>query len=192
MKKSILLLLLFTLFGCKNDMQPITSSNEYNGELVTNLENFGENNSPPKIGDPAPDFIMNPGTEEELSLSDMRGKVVYLYFWRTGCAPCRASIPHLVDKFNNELQSDKFVAIGISLDKFYNQSESSVIKFLGDYGMNFINIYDSNIRTKSIFAAYKPPFTPYSILISKDGFVVSNISPTSSTFVQSIKEEIEK
>src|SRR5690606_8490507 len=41
-----------------------------------------------KKGDFSPDFLVNEGGKNEFSLSNLRGKVVYLEFWRTRCHYC--------------------------------------------------------------------------------------------------------
>ena len=44
-------------------------------------------------GRPAPDFTVRDATGKEVRLSDFRGKVVYLDFWASWCAPCLKEMP---------------------------------------------------------------------------------------------------
>ncbi|MBN2414519.1 TlpA family protein disulfide reductase [bacterium] len=50
----------------------------------------------------APDFTLDSLDGEELSLTALKGKVVVLNFWGTGCGPCKKEIPelnHLVEQY---------------------------------------------------------------------------------------------
>ena len=48
-----------------------------------------------QTGQPAPAFTAYDGTGSRYSLSDFKGKVVYLDFRASRCAPCRAETPYL-------------------------------------------------------------------------------------------------
>ena len=64
----------------------------------------------------APDFTLTSSNGEKITLSDLRGKTIFIDFWATWCAPCRESIPHLVDLYKT--YHDKgFVIIGVSVDR---------------------------------------------------------------------------
>ena len=45
------------------------------------------------VGKPAPAFTLRDNTGRTVSLSDLRGKVVYLDFWGTWCPPCLREMP---------------------------------------------------------------------------------------------------
>jgi thiol-disulfide isomerase/thioredoxin len=53
---------------------------------------------------------------EELSFGELRGKVVVLDFWFTGCSPCRQALPNL-RRMAAKYEGRPFVMIGISVDK---------------------------------------------------------------------------
>jgi thiol-disulfide isomerase/thioredoxin len=64
---------------------------------------------------------------QSLQLSDYRGKVVLLKFWRTDCPPCRSLIPHersLVQQYANK----PFVLLGINTDETREQLQKTQAK----------------------------------------------------------------
>jgi cytochrome oxidase Cu insertion factor (SCO1/SenC/PrrC family) len=73
----------------------------------------------PKAGDSAPDVeLVALGSGQRIRLKDLRGKVVFLKFWDTGCGPCQPMMAKL-----NELMglrgsewNDKVVVLPIGLD----------------------------------------------------------------------------
>jgi thiol-disulfide isomerase/thioredoxin len=51
-----------------------------------------------------------------LKLSQLRGKVVYVDFWASWCAPCRVSMP-LLNDLHRELEKQGFMVLGVNVDK---------------------------------------------------------------------------
>jgi thiol-disulfide isomerase/thioredoxin len=70
-----------------------------------------------EAGDTAPGFRA-PTLQDSLkslSLEDYRGKVVFLDFWASWCAPCATSLP-VLDAFRKEFASDEFVVLAVNVD----------------------------------------------------------------------------
>ncbi|KAA0991935.1 TlpA family protein disulfide reductase [Dyadobacter aurulentus] len=67
-------------------------------------------------GKPAPDFTGTTADGKPISLSSLKGKLVYVDVWATWCGPCREEFPHskkLVKEFEG---SDKIVFLYVSTD----------------------------------------------------------------------------
>ena len=98
-----------------------------------------------------------------LNLASYRGKVVYLDFWASWCAPCRQSFPWM-----NQLQQaygpKGFVVIAVNVDRERGLADD----FLRQTQPNFKIIYDAN---GEIATAYNFKDMPTSILIDRDGKV---------------------
>ena len=67
------------------------------------------------IGSTAPDFSLKDLDGKLVSLSDFRGKVVYLGFWRTDCGLCLVEQPH-AQELSRKLQGYDVVMINIGVD----------------------------------------------------------------------------
>ena len=68
------------------------------------------------MGKPAPELRLENLDGKQLSLSDLRGKVVFVNFWATWCGPCQDEIPSLIDLQNN-YASKGFTVVGIAMDE---------------------------------------------------------------------------
>lgn len=73
--------------------------------------------SPGFAAEPAPDFTLPTFPDDaKVSLSDFKGRVVYLDFWATWCPPCRKSFPWM-DEMHERYKEDGLTIIAVSVDK---------------------------------------------------------------------------
>lgn len=116
-------------------------------------------------GAAAPAFALPTASGETVSLAPLRGRVVYVDFWASWCAPCRRSFPWM-----NALQArygkDGLAIVGINVDKRRDDAE----RFLRDTPASFTIVYDANGATP---AAYDVKGMPSSYLIDRKGNVVA-------------------
>ena len=69
-----------------------------------------------KEGDQAPTFKYLDINGKEVSLSDLKGKYVYIDVWATWCGPCQYELPHLKE-LEKKMHGKKIVFVSISCDK---------------------------------------------------------------------------
>ena len=118
-----------------------------------------------EVGDPAPDFTL-PAIEDsgtEITLSDLRGKVVYVDFWASWCAPCLLSLP-LYNDIYNKYSDQGLEVVGINID---NPIEDG-LDFLLDTPLDFKIPADPDGETSTLYDVYG---MPTSFLIDRDGVV---------------------
>jgi len=114
---------------------------------------------------PAVEFELEDLDGNLVSLSSMRGKVVFLNFWATWCPPCRAEMPSM-EKLYNKFASHNFEIIAINLQ----EKNKQVNNFIADNGLTFRILLD---KTGSTGATYGARSIPTTYIINKDGSVLA-------------------
>jgi len=116
-------------------------------------------------GAPAPPFSLATAGGDRVALASLRGRVVYVDFWASWCAPCRRSFPWM-----NALQ-DRYGSAGLSIVGVnVDQRASDAARFLRDTPAKFAIVYDAPGATP---AAYDVHSMPSSFLIDRQGVVVA-------------------
>ncbi len=111
-----------------------------------------------------PAFVhASPGSDSALDLDAYRGKVVYLDFWASWCAPCRQSFPWM-ERMQQQYGRDGFVVVAVNVD----HERADADRFLHDFSPNFRVEYDPDGR---LAERYKVSGMPTSVLIDRGGQV---------------------
>lgn len=111
------------------------------------------------------DFKLKDLNGREFSLSELKGKRVFLNFWATWCPPCRAEMPEIEQLYQETKNSDLViiaVEIGGPLD--------TVKAFISQNKYNFKVLLDSD---KSVAEQYGISSIPTSFFIDKDGYIAA-------------------
>ncbi|MCP4236974.1 MAG: TlpA family protein disulfide reductase [Aestuariibacter sp.] len=98
---------------------------------------------------------------EEVDLTKLTGKVVYLDFWASWCAPCLRSFPWM-KSIKARYQEQGLEIVAVNLDKQRKLADA----FLERVEVNFQVAFDS---TGDTAALYKLRGMPSSFLIGRDG-----------------------
>lgn len=68
-----------------------------------------------RLGQEAPDIVMQDVNGKTRKLSDLKGKLVLLDFWASWCGPCRRANPHVVEMYH-KYKDEGFTVFSVSLD----------------------------------------------------------------------------
>lgn len=117
-----------------------------------------------KVGLPAPNFTF-PGLDgKKVSLTDFKGKVVFVNIWATWCPPCREEMPSM-EKLYQELKGKDFEILAVSIDTL---GASVVAPFMKEYKLSFPALLDPEGTIKNL---YGTTGVPESFIIGKNGII---------------------
>ncbi len=133
-------------------------------------------------GEPAPDFSLPSIHEDqpEIRLADLAGKVVYIDFWASWCAPCLISLPQY-NALYHRYRDQGLELIGINVDDPIEDG----LDFLADTPLDFPIPADPSGDMMELYNVFG---MPTSFLIGRDG----NIRLVHMGFRAGDMEEIER
>lgn len=117
-----------------------------------------------EAGDKAPDFSA-PSLDGKgnVSLAQYRGKVVYLDFWASWCAPCLKAIPE-IEAMRKQLAGKNFQVVAVNLD----QQPKKALRFLEKHPVGYPSASDPKGRLPKQFGV---DTMPTSYLIDGEGVI---------------------
>lgn len=107
------------------------------------------------------------------TLSEYKGKVVFLNFWATWCEPCKTEMPHIEEIFNEYGENKEDVIIlGVANPRTkanpnnLDSSKDEILDFLNQNNYKFPVLFD---ETGEIFREYYINSIPTTFMITKSG-----------------------
>lgn len=125
---------------------------------------------------PAIDFTLKDQFGNEHTLSDYKGKTVFLNFWATWCGPCRSEMPDIQKLFETyETEGDNAVIIlGVAAPGLGQEKDEAGIKaFLDENGYTYPTLMDT---TGDLFSEYGISSFPTTFMIDREGNVFGYVS----------------
>jgi peroxiredoxin len=126
-----------------------------------------ENDYIVKVGDVAPDFIINEAGGKSYRLSDLRGKVVMLQFTASWCSVCRKEMPFIEKEIWNEKKDVGLIVIGIDRD----EPVDKVLKFSKDMNITYPLALDPGADIFGLFALKEGGVTR-NVIIDRTGKII--------------------
>ena len=102
-----------------------------------------------------------------VSLSDFRGKIVFLNFWTTWCPTCRIEMPSM-ERLHQKFKDQDFAMVTINLQ----ESASQVKKFFKDFKLTFTALLDTNGEISAGFGLRSIPTT---FILDKNGRIFGSV-----------------
>lgn len=134
----------------------------------------------PQVGFLAPDFTLELLNGGDITLSDLRGKVVLVNIWASWCPPCRKEMP-AIEIVYEELKSQGFEVL--ALNTTYQDDEREAAAFIQNLGLTFPILLD---RTGEVSGLYLLRALPTSYFIDREGVIRSVVvgGPMSETLIR--------
>jgi len=102
-----------------------------------------------------------------VSLSEFRGKVVFLNFWTTWCYACRIEMPDM-EKLHQKFKNKDFAMVTVNLQ----ESTSQVKQFFKDLNLTFTALLDSGGEVGAHFMITAIPTT---FILDKQGIILGKV-----------------
>lgn len=125
---------------------------------------------------PAMDFTLTDQYDQTHTLSEYRGKVVFLNFWATWCPPCREEMPDieaLYLEYGSNQEDVVFLGVaGPRTEENPNTRETEkdgILQFLDDNGYTFPVVFD---ETGDVYSTYRITSLPTTFIIGRDGNIL--------------------
>ena len=151
------------------------------GLLFLGLQRAQE--GPVQIGRQAPDFTLTTFDGENISLSELKGKVVVLNFWASWCIPCEQEAADLEAAWKQYQPEDQVVFLGVA----WTDTEKKSLEYLNKFNITYPNGPDLGTR---ISQAYRTTGVPETYIIDRNGqLAFVKLSPFTS--IQEIRNAID-
>lgn len=167
---SLILLLAVWALGCSSPSDPAVVSGD--GDLQPEVDP-----DPPTptigvdLGEQAPDFTLSNTASVDVTLSDLRGKPVLLYFWASWCPNCTVQSPRI--QGFHETFGESLTVLSINV----GESAQRAGTYLSSNGWTFPCVLSSN----AVVSAYNVYAIPDAVLLDADGLVIFNGHPGNLT-----------
>jgi len=161
MKRPLIILIAAVLIGVA-----IITVNTYNSSnSIANPSTKPIGINPNAIKTKAIDFKLKDLDGKELSLSDLKGKKVFLNFWATWCPPCKAEMPEIETLYQETKDSD-LVILAVEI----GEPLSTVKSFIDSTKYSFKVLLDPE---QSVASKYNITSIPTSYFIDTNGNIIS-------------------
>ena len=145
------------LFFVVRAVLPVLTSNQNN-----NIE------APVSAGEMAADFKLQSLSGKPVTLSSLRGKVVFLNVWATWCGPCREEMPSMETLYESFKNRQDFVILAVSQDR---KGRIAVQPFVEKNHLHFDVLLDPD---NVVGDAYNVSGVPETFIIDRSGRIVAH------------------
>lgn len=162
MKRNLLIVALFIVVALSAGT---ISHWRSSGQADTTQDAQAKPNLKVEAGYPAPDFTLSTLDGKVVTLSQLKGKPVYINFWATWCPPCRDEMPEIQRFFEKHKEEVNILLINLTVSE---KSPAEVKKFLERNGYIFPVLLDTD---GSVARSYLVRAIPTSFFLDAQGII---------------------
>ncbi len=131
-------------------------------------------------------FLLHDSTGKEYKLDDFKGKMLFIDFWASWCAPCKAQIPHQKE-LEKAYAGKNIVFASVSLDK----SKPAWLKAVKEEDLHGVILHAKGDFKNEFPKAYGIESIPRYMLIDANGHIISDnmIRPENKKEIRGIFDE---
>lgn len=140
----------------------------------------------PREGFSAPNFTLDLLGGEQVTLADLRGKVVMVNLWASWCPPCRAEMPAIESVYR--AYRDRGLEV-LAVNTTYQDSEAEAAAFVQEFGLTFPVPLD---YTGDVSTRYRLRGLPSTYFVDRQGVIRAVVigGPMAEATIQSMVEEL--
>lgn len=128
------------------------------------------------------DFVLEDLSGNKVTLSELKGKKVFLNFWATWCPPCKAEMPDM-EKLYQETKDSNLVILAVNA----GEDKKTVQGFIAKNNYNFSVLLDTDGEVSRL---YQVTGIPTSYFIDTEGYL--NDGTSGAIPLESMKEYVNK
>jgi len=159
-------------------------ANSTSQTYVTKLKESMGKWEPILAGKESPDFKFVTVNEEDINLSDLKGKLVYIDVWATWCGPCIAEHPNW-NKMMDEYKDKDIAFVSISIDN----TKEPWVKMVTEKKMAGHQWFTENAWQSDLAKHYNIMAIPRFILLDKEGKIIDPSAPRPSGSIRSVVDK---
>ncbi len=123
-------------------------------------------------GDKAYDFTLEDREGKEVSLSDYKGKVVFVNFWASWCPPCIAEMPYIQNIYEKYKDSDDAAVLTINITQAEKNGVTDANEYIDEKNYTFPVLLDTK---GEISVMYRVANIPTTYIIDKEGIIYNYV-----------------